>query len=111
MASVMGVNIKPLRICCILCASASAAAVVSFAGLLGFVGLAVPHIGRRLFGHGLGHELLTAPLLGGILLVLADLLARTMLSPSDIPVGILTSLLGAPFFLILLLQKRRAHDA
>ena len=95
----------------VLLASAAAGAAISFAGLLGFVGLAVPHIARRLFGHGLGRELLTAPLLGAILLVLADLLARTVLSPSDIPVGILTSLLGAPFFLALLLKKRRMHDA
>ena len=110
-AAALGVRVRLVRTVAILLASVAAGAAISFAGLLGFVGLAVPHIGRRLFGHGLGRELLTAPLLGGILLVLADLLARTMLSPSDIPVGILTSLLGAPFFLILLLQKRRAHDA
>lgn len=109
-AAALGIRVRTLRTVTLLLASLSAAAAISFAGLLGFVGLAVPHITRRLMGHGLLRELCTAPLLGALLLLLADLLARTLLAPSDIPVGILTSLLGAPFFLILLL-RRRHRDA
>lgn len=108
-AAALGIRVRTLRTVAILLASLSAAAAISFAGLLGFVGLAVPHIGRRLFGHGLLRELCTAPLLGALLLLLSDLLARTLFAPSDIPVGILTAMLGAPFFLILLLRGRHRY--
>ena len=109
-AAALGVRVRLLRILVLLLGSASAAAAISFAGLLGFVGLAVPHMCRRLTGDGLRRELCSAPLLGALLLLIADLGARTLFAPSDIPVGILTALFGAPFFLILLL-KRRCRDA
>ena len=108
-AAALGIRVTGLRIFSLLLASLSAAAAISFAGLLGFVGLAVPHITRRLVGYGLFRELCTAPLLGGFLLMMADLAARTLFAPSDIPVGILTALLGAPFFLILLMKARTRH--
>ena len=108
-ASALGIRVRALRTVALLLASLSAAAAISFAGLLGFVGLAVPHITRRLFGGGLTRTLIAAPLFGALLLLLADLLARTLFAPSDIPVGILTAFLGAPFFLGLLLTRRDAH--
>ncbi len=108
-AAALGIRVRRLRTLALLLASLAAAAAISFAGLLGFVGLAVPHIARRLFGHGLFRELCIAPLLGALLLLLSDLLARTLLAPSDIPVGIVTALLGAPFFLILLCQGRHRY--
>ncbi len=83
------------------------AAAVAQAGIIGFVGLVAPHILRRLVG-GDYHYLLPASALGGaILLVLADLLARTLIAPGELPVGILTTLLGGPFFLYLLWRGRR----
>lgn len=106
LASSLGVRVRLLRIVCLICASASAAAVVSFAGLLGFVGLVVPHIARRLVGQRTSHVLTVSALLGAILVILADLVGRILLAPTEIPVGILMALLGAPFFLVLLLKRR-----
>ncbi|MBQ8415927.1 MAG: iron ABC transporter permease [Clostridia bacterium] len=105
-ASVLGVPVGALRTVCILCASASAAAVVSFAGLLGFVGLIVPHMARRLVGNKTSYLLLTSALLGATVTVLADLFGRVLLAPTEIPVGITMALLGAPFFIFLLFQER-----
>ena len=107
-ATSLGVRVRLLRTVTLALAALSAAAVISFAGLLGFVGLIVPHIARRLTGHNLAALLLSAPLVGATLLLLADLGARTLLAPSDIPVGIVTSLIGAPFFFLLLLRRRPA---
>lgn len=92
-------------------ASASAAAVVSYAGLLGFVGLIVPHIVRRLTGGSIGRQLVFAPLLGGILVLSADIVSRILFAPTEIPVGILTALTGAPFFLVLLLRRKEGENA
>ena len=84
-----------------------AGAAVSFAGLLGFVGLMIPHIARWLAGTSDVRKLLpAAALLGGTLVVLSDLLGRVLFAPSEIPAGIITALLGAPFFFVLLLQRR-----
>ena len=106
MASVMGVNTKLLRICCIICSSASAAAVVSFAGLLGFVGLVVPHISRKIVGNNTKALIVTSGLVGAIVTVLADLLGRIILSPSEIPVGIMMAIVGVPFFVFIMFKKR-----
>lgn len=108
-ASALGVRVKALRLGALGCAAACAAAVVSFTGLLGFVGLVVPHIGRALAGERPGRLLPVSALVGGILVILADLLGRTLFAPSELPVGILMSLVGAPYFLILLI--RRKHHA
>lgn len=105
-ASALGVGVKRLRVLTLACASASAAAVVSFAGLLGFVGLVVPHIGRRIVGERLSYLLPVSALIGGIIVVLADLLGRVLFAPSELPVGVLMSLIGAPFFLILLFRRK-----
>ena len=106
-ASTLGVQAKGLRTLALLLASASAAAAVSFAGLLGFVGLMVPHIARRITGTGDVRKLLPASaLLGATLVVLADLLGRVLFAPSEVPAGIITALIGAPFFFVLLLQRR-----
>lgn len=106
-AATLGVRVKRLRTLALLLASLAAAAVVSFAGLLGFVGLMVPHIARRLIGSGDVRKLLPiSALLGAVLVVLADLLGRILFAPSEIPAGIITALIGAPFFFALLLQRR-----
>lgn len=106
MAHSLGVKVRPLRTLCLLCASAAAAAVVSYAGLLGFVGLIVPHIARRLVGGNTRHQLIVSCLVGGILVMAADLLGRVLFAPSELPVGIVMAVLGAPFFFALLLKRR-----
>lgn len=106
MAASLGVRVKALRIFCLLLASASAAAVVSFAGLLGFVGLVVPHIARRLVGTELKWLLVASALLGASLTVLSDLVGRALFAPSELPVGIVMACIGAPFFFVLLLRRR-----
>jgi iron complex transport system permease protein len=106
-AAALGIRVRGLRVAAMACAAACAAAVVSYAGLLGFVGLVVPHIARALVGVRPSRLLPTAALTGGILVILADLLGRTLFAPSELPVGILMSLIGAPYFLYLLLRRKR----
>ena len=106
-AITLGVNARRLTVYCILIASASAAAVVSFAGLLGFVGLIVPHMARYLCGNKSRSLLICSSLLGGIITVLADLFGRIVLAPSELPVGITMAFIGVPFFIFLLFKQRR----
>ena len=107
LASALGARVKLLRTLALLLASASAAAAVSFAGLLGFVGLMVPHMARRLAGQGSTRRLLwVSALLGACLVILADLLGRVLFAPSQLPAGIVTAAIGAPFFFGLLMQRR-----
>ncbi len=106
LAASLGVRVKPLRTAALLLASASAAAAVSFSGLLGFVGLMVPHIARRLVGTDLRRLLPAATLLGAALVTVSDLIGRVVFAPSQVPAGIITSLVGVPFFFVLLLQRR-----
>lgn len=105
-ASSLGIHVSRLRTVCLVLASLCAAAVVSFAGLLGFVGLVVPHITRRLFGNSIRAQLCTAPLVGAVTVALSDLAARTLFMPAEIPVGIVMAFIGAPFFLYLLLRAK-----
>ena len=106
-ASSLGVRVRPLRTVALLLASTAAAAAVSFAGLLGFVGLMVPHMARALTGQGsLRRQIPLCALLGSLLVVLADLLGRVLFAPSQLPAGIITAVLGAPFFFVLLLHRR-----
>lgn len=107
MAGSLGIKVRLLRTTALLLASAAAAAAVSFAGLLGFVGLMVPHMARKLTGGCDVKKLLpVCALLGASLVILADLVGRVAFAPSEIPAGIITALLGAPFFFFLLLQRR-----
>lgn len=109
MAHSLGVRVGALRLFAMLAASLSAAAAVSFAGMLGFVGLVSPHIARRLFGGSFRRLLFPTVLIGALTVALADLLGRTLFAPTELPVGILMALFGAPFFLFLLLRKGESH--
>jgi iron complex transport system permease protein len=103
----LGLPLDKLKLLIIGLVTLLIAAAVAQAGIIGFVGLMAPHILRRLLG-GDYHYLLPASALGGgVLLLLADLLARTLVAPAELPVGILTTLLGGPFFLYLLWRGRR----
>lgn len=106
-ASALGIRTRFLRTFTLLLAAASAAAVVSFAGLLGFVGLIVPHLARKTAGESLQASLPVSVLMGGVLVTLADLVGRTVIAPAQLPVGIVMALVGAPFYFYLLLRREK----
>lgn len=99
----LGANIKMLRMNGMIVASAATAVVVSFYGIIAFVGLVVPHIVRRLIGSNERFLLPASALTGAAFLLGCDIVARTIISPVVLPVGILTSIIGAPLFIVLLL--------
>ena len=100
----MGVRIHVLRLCVILCATLLTASAVSVSGMIGWVGLVIPHLSRKLVGHN-GKYLLPASLLmGALFLLLVDNLSRNLLA-AELPIGILTACVGAPFFLYLMTRK------
>jgi len=105
-AAHLGVNTRRVRLRLFFAASVVTGAAVAAAGLVGFVGLVVPHALRAIVGAD--HRLLVpaAALAGALVLVLADTAARSVLPPAEIPVGVITALLGAPFFLVLLRRRR-----
>ncbi|MFC7340597.1 FecCD family ABC transporter permease [Saccharopolyspora griseoalba] len=106
-AASLGVRPGRVRALVLVAASLATAAAVSVAGLIGFIGLVVPHLVRLAAG---GSYRIVVPLslmFGGVFLMLADVLARTLLAPAEIPIGVITAFTGAPFF-ALLLQRRRA---
>ncbi len=102
-----GVDVERLKMLSILMVSAMTGVAVSVCGVIGFVGIVVPHLLRLLIGPS--HRLLlpASALLGAVMLVAADTLARTMVAPAEMPIGILTAAIGAPFFLGLLLRQRK----
>ncbi|WP_191563500.1 FecCD family ABC transporter permease [Janibacter melonis] len=105
-AQTLGLTPDRLRVRLLVLVSLCIGVVVSAAGSIGFVGLVVPHLARRAVGSSHRAVVPVAALMGAILLVWADVVARTLLQPQEIPIGILTSLVGAPFLLVLI---RRMH--
>lgn len=107
----LGMDAGRMRVLLLAVAAALAGATVSFAGLLGFVGLVTPHIMRR-FAGGEARALLPACALGGaVLLLVCDTASRLVFAPYELPVGITLSLIGGPFFIWLLLRQRRGRTA
>ncbi len=106
-AQQMGLNVERVKLLLIGAASLTTAAAVAFSGIIGFVGLVVPHVVRLLWGPDYRRLLPLASLLGAALLLLADTAARVVIAPQELPVGILTALAGAPFFLWLLRRARQ----
>jgi iron complex transport system permease protein len=88
-------------------ASLVVSVVIAFFGIIAFVGLVVPHIVRRIIGSDERYLIPASSLFGGLFLLIADTVARTIISPVVLPVGIITSFLGAPLFLYLLLKKEK----
>ena len=105
-AQTLGLSPDTLRVRLLVLVSLCIGVVVAAAGSIGFVGLAVPHLARRAVGSSHRVAVPVAALMGAVLLVWADVVARTLLQPQEIPIGILTSLVGAPFLLVLI---RRMH--
>ncbi len=103
----LGVNVRRARISGMLVASLSTAVAVSFFGIIAFVGLVVPHIVRTLTGSDERFLIPSSAVFGGLFLLISDTVARTVISPLVLPVGILTSFIGAPLFLFLLIRRKR----
>jgi iron complex transport system permease protein len=106
-ASQLGINLKQLRQRIIVMVAFLSACAVAWCGMIGFISLIAPHIARVIVGPDHRQVLPLSMLFGGLLLLIADTLARTVAIPAEIPVGIFTALLGAPFFLSLLAKQRK----
>jgi iron complex transport system permease protein len=102
----LGLSVEVSRILIIITASVLAGSAVSVAGTIGFLGLVAPHAARMMIGNDYRYLVILSGVLGGLLLIVADTFARTLFQPLEIPVGIITAALGAPFFLFLLYQRR-----
>lgn len=106
-AAHLGVDVRALRRQVIALVALGVGAAVALSGLIGFVGLAAPHIFRLFAGADHRAVLPGSALLGALLVLAADLIARTAVAPAELPIGVLTSLLGGPFFVWLLVRHRR----
>lgn len=108
-AKSLGMHVPAMRFVLLFTASLLSGAAVSFAGLMGFVGLIVPHVMRWFFGNNHKILLFASALAGAAFVALCDTLARVIAAPFELPVGILLAFLGGPFFIFLLLQRRRGR--
>jgi iron complex transport system permease protein len=104
----LGVSVERTKLLVLVAASLATAAAVAVAGIIGFVGLVAPHAVRMLVGPDYRRLLPLVAMVGASFLILADLGARTLISPAEVPVGVITAMVGAPFFLYLLRQQRKA---
>jgi iron complex transport system permease protein len=106
-ADSLGVRASRVRLLIVVASTLATAAVVAVSGLVGFVGIIVPHTVRLVVGPSYRRILPLSILVGAAFLILADLVARTVLSPAEVPLGVVTAFVGAPFFLVVLRQSRR----
>ena len=106
----LGLNVESLKLKVIILVAAGVGSGVAMAGIIGFVGLTVPHIVRLISGPDHKRLMISSALLGASLLVIADLICRTVIEPVEIPIGIVTALIGGPFFLYLLLKDKRKNS-
>ncbi|MBX6388990.1 MAG: iron ABC transporter permease [Frankia sp.] len=107
-AASLGVDPARTRLVLVLAATLATAAVVSVSGLIGFVGIVIPHMVRLLFGGSHRTLLPLAAAFGAAFLVLTDVLARSAMAPAELPIGVVTAFVGAPFFVLVLRQRREA---
>ena len=105
----IGVPVRRVKLTMMICSSALIGTCVSIGGTIGFVGLVVPHLVRMIVGPN-HRRLLPASVFGGALfLMMTDLLARTLLSPTELPIGVVTSLIGAVFFVAVFYRSRKGR--
>ncbi len=109
-AQSMGVNVKQSKTVILVLMTLLTATAVAFCGTIGFIGLIIPHSLRLLVGSDNRKLIPLSAIAGGLLLLWADLLARTLVAPLEIPVGIFTALMGGPFFLYLIFQKKKSGE-
>ncbi|MGM0854631.1 MAG: FecCD family ABC transporter permease [Bacillota bacterium] len=107
-ATSVGGNVQRQRFLLLLMSTALVGGAVAFAGGIGFVGLMAPHMARRLVGSSFGALLPTAAFIGGILVMVADLIGRTLFLPLEVPAGVFTAAIGAPYFIYLLFKTRNS---
>lgn len=103
----IGVDVKKHSILVLLGASLLTGSAVAVSGTIGFVGLVIPHMARMIWGVDHRHLLPLSMLLGGAFLVLVDLLARTIIAPTELPIGVLTAIIGSPIFAVIFIRYRR----
>lgn len=106
-AFLMGVNVRRIKLVLLTAASLAVAVAVSFTGIIGFVGLVTPHIARLLLGYGHRKLIITASIFGSLLLLFADTISRIIVLPAELPVGIVTSIIGVPFFITLIYKNQK----
>ena len=106
-AASLGINVKKVRGICLILSSVLTASVIAFTGIIGFIGLVSPHICRLIVGSDHRFLIPSSGLMGAIILLVSDTACRTIIQPTEIPVGIMTSFIGVPFFIYLLMKKRR----
>lgn len=110
-ASTLGINLNVFRFISLLLASLLTATCVSLVGIIGFIGLIIPQVSRKLVGNDHKYLIITSSLFGAVTLLISDIISRILLSGFSLPVGAITSILGAPIFIaILLLNRRKAYD-
>ena len=102
----LGVRVDRVKLVIVVLSALAVGAAVAFSGVIGFVGLVVPHLLRLALGPDNRYVLRLSPLLGALLLIGADLIARTAVAPAELPIGIVTAAIGAPFFLWLVVRQR-----
>ena len=103
----VGLDVKAAKVSLLIASAVLTGTAVSFAGVIGFVDLVAPHIARRIFGAKHKMLLPMSAVIGGIFMVLCDLAARTVITPNELPVGAVTSLIGAPFFAFIFFKRRK----
>ena len=108
-AQTIGVNAKRIKLILLITAAALTGSTVAFVGVIGFVDLVAPHVVRRIFGAGHKYVIPMSAVIGGAFMVLADLVARTITSPIELPVGAVTAIIGAPFFAYIYFNKRKGN--
>jgi iron complex transport system permease protein len=105
-AQQLGINVERVKLILLAAATLITSSAISFTGLIGFVGILIPHAVRLIWGPDHRFLLPLSTLVGAIFLILADTLARTIIPPTEIPVGIITAFCGVPFFLYLLRRRK-----
>ncbi|TFG45977.1 MAG: iron ABC transporter permease, partial [Dehalococcoidia bacterium] len=106
-AKQLGIDVEKVKIILLTVSTLITAAAVSFVGIIGFVGIIVPHAVRLVWGPDHRFLLPLSALVGAIFMILADIIARMLLAPTEIPIGIITAICGAPFFLYLLRKRTK----
>ena len=108
-AKSLGINVGRFRISMMIAASMIAASIVAFTGPIGFVGLAAPHMCRMIIGGDNRFLIPASGLVGALLLLISDILARTVMEPVILPVGVITDFLGAPLFIYLIIRRKKEY--
>jgi iron complex transport system permease protein len=108
-AKSLGIRVERLRLICLFLTTLAASSCLAFTGVIGFIGLMAPHICRMLIGNDYRYLIPCSAMLGAIILMVSDTFARTIMSPIEIPVGIIMYIVGGVFFLYLIIRGKESH--